>query len=119
MKLLTAEQKRQLLANGNWNKARIAKKQRPDDFRPVLKLFCRRSSATWLLSELDPDKPTIAYGLCDRGHGTPELGRVSLTELGAVRGPGGLVIERDRHFRPVKTLEAYANEARRRRRGLA
>ncbi|WP_425374772.1 DUF2958 domain-containing protein [Mesorhizobium tamadayense] len=29
---------------------------------PVVKLFT--SGTTWLLTELDPDDPTIAFGLC-------------------------------------------------------
>jgi hypothetical protein len=33
-------------------------------------------------------------------------------ELAAVRGPGGLGIERDLYFTPDKTLSAYAEEAR-------
>jgi hypothetical protein len=32
---------------------------------------------------------------------------VSLTELGALRGPGGLGIERDIHFELLKTLSGY------------
>ena len=119
MKLLTSDQHRQLLSNGRWNKSRISRDESPDDFRPIVKLFCSWSAATWLLSELDPDDPDIAFGLCDLGQGTPELGRVSLIELTAVRGPGGLSIERDRHFRPSKTLQAYAEEARRRGRAFA
>jgi hypothetical protein len=44
--------------------------------------------------------------------GFPEIGSVRLSEIAAVRGPGGLRIERDEHFRAVKTLSAYAEEAR-------
>ncbi len=41
---------------------------------------------------------------------------LSLEELKPVclfsgTGPGGLRIERDRYFRPAKTLQAYADEA--------
>jgi hypothetical protein len=70
----------------------------PDVF-PVVKLFTPWGGATWLLSELDPEDEDIAFGLCDLGFGCPELGSVSLSELEAVRGPGGLAIERDLHFR--------------------
>ncbi len=31
---------------------------------PVVKLFYPASSATWLLSEVEPDEPDIAWGLC-------------------------------------------------------
>jgi len=70
-------------------------------------------ASTWLLTELDPEDPEIAFGLCDLGMGSPEIGRVSLAELGTVCGPMGLRIERDIHFEPIKTLSAYMEEARR------
>jgi hypothetical protein len=112
MKLLTQEHRRRLLANGSWNRAKEKHNLEPDDFRPVVKFFCPWCGATWLLTELDPDEPDIAFGLCDPGLGTPELGRVRLSELATLRGPGGLHVERDRWFRAVKTLNAYAAEAR-------
>ena len=31
---------------------------------PVVKLFYPASSATWLLSEVEPDEPDSAWGLC-------------------------------------------------------
>lgn len=43
---------------------------------PVIKLFTPDAGATWLLTELDPDDPDIAFGLCDLGLGNPELGSV-------------------------------------------
>ncbi len=113
MKLLTTEQQRRLLTNGRWNAARAARDRDQEDFRPVVKLFCPWNAATWLLTELDPDYPDIAFGLCDLGTGFPEIGRVSLSEIAAIRGPGGLTVERDRHFQAVKSLQAYADEARR------
>jgi hypothetical protein len=77
--------------------------------RPVVKLFTPWGSATWLLSELDQDG--IAFGLCDLGMGEPELGYVSLAELTALRGPFGLRVERDLHFKADKTLTEYADAA--------
>jgi hypothetical protein len=112
MKLLKKDHERRLLAQGRWNAGR----ERTEDFKPVVKLFCPWSGATWLLSELDPEDPDLAFGLCDLGVGCPELGRVRLSELASVRGPGGLCVERDRWFRPNKTLSAYADEASRLRR---
>jgi hypothetical protein len=115
MKILKKEQERRLLAQGQWNAGR----ERTEDFKPIVKLFCPWSGATWLLSELDPDDPDLAFGLCDLGMGYPELGRVRLSELTSVRGPGGLGIERDRWFRANKTLNAYADEAHRHQRIVA
>ena len=118
-KLITDEQDRRMLNNGRWNAIRTAKDQLPEDFRPVVKLFCPWSAATWLLTELDPSDPDNAFGLCDLGVGFPEIGHVRLSEIAALQGPGGLRIERDRHFRPAKTLQVYADEARLRGRTLA
>ena len=116
MKLITDDQRKQMLANGAANAARAERGGETEDFQPVVKLFCPWGGATWLLTELDPDNPDIAFGLCDLGMGCPELGSVSLAEIAAVRGPGGLRIECDLSFAPSKTLQAYADEARREQR---
>ena len=73
------------------------------DFKPVVKLFNPCGAATWLLTELDPDEPDIAFGLCDLGMQCAELGSVSISELESYRGRLGLGIERDRHWTPKKT----------------
>lgn len=110
--LLTDDQRARMLKNGRDNAERIEDDGNTHNFWPVVKLFCPWGAATWLLSELDPEEPEIAFGLCDLGMGCPELGNVSLAELAAVRGPGGLTIERDQHFTATKSLAAYAAEAR-------
>lgn len=119
MTLLTNEQKRRLLANGEFNALRITRGKQPHDFRPVVKLFCPWGSALWLLTELDPKNPDNAFGLCDLGLGSPKCRFVSMGELIACRGPGGLLIQRDRHFRPRMSLKAYAEAAHRARRIIA
>lgn len=108
MKLLTKPIYEKLIANG--------RKQDPVrgtddeiDFEPVVKLFNPLGSGTWLLTELDPENPDIAFGLCDLGF--PELGSVSISELESIRLPLGLGIERDRHWSPKKSILAYADEA--------
>ena len=111
MPLLADCQRARMLANGRANAERMADDGKTQDFWPVVKLFCPWGAATWLLSELDPDAPDIAFGLCDLGMGCPELGSVRLSELAAIRGPAGLTIERDLHFKPTKSLTAYAAEA--------
>jgi Protein of unknown function (DUF2958) len=85
----------QLLANG-------AKSAAGEDIDPIpiVKLFTPDANATWLLTELDPEGPTIAFGLADLGLGCPELGSVSLQEISGVRGPMGLSVERDKHCEP-------------------
>ena len=57
--LMTSEQRTLLLANG----ARTSAGEDLDPY-PVLKLFTPDGAATWLLTELDPDDPDIAFGLC-------------------------------------------------------
>jgi hypothetical protein len=113
-KLLTDEQREQMLANGRANAARITKDGHTIDFQPVVKLFCPWGGATWLLTELDPEEPDIAFGLCDLGMGFPEIGSVRLSEIASVTGPGGLRIERDLYFQAEKTLTQYADEASKR-----
>ncbi|MEJ7669598.1 MAG: DUF2958 domain-containing protein [Casimicrobiaceae bacterium] len=106
MKLITNEQRGNLLNNG----ADTARGDQRDP-RPVVKLFTPDANATWLLTELDPADPDLAFGLCDLGLGSPELGYVRLSELSALRGPLGLSVERDRYFVAGRPLSAYANEA--------
>jgi hypothetical protein len=119
MKLLLDEHRKQMLANGRINADLAAQDKEPSDFMPVVKLFCPWNAATWLLTELDPNDPDIAFGLCDLGMGFPELGAVSLSELEDVSWPNALRIERDLHFTASKTLSAYAEEAHRHQRIVA
>ena len=105
--LLTDEQRRRMLTYG----AMSAKGEHIDP-KPVVKLFTPDAQCTWLLTELDPREPDIAFGLCDLGQGTPELGSVSLTEISQARGPLKLKIERDLHFEAQGPLSAYAKAAR-------
>ncbi|HEV8414176.1 MAG TPA: DUF2958 domain-containing protein [Bryobacteraceae bacterium] len=110
MKLLTSEIKERLLENGRQQQP-VRGTHDEIDFCPVVKLFTPDAGCTWLLTEIDPEDPDIAFGLCDLGMGFPELGSVSLTELATVRGGLGLPVERDLHFQAKKPLSAYAAEA--------
>ena len=111
IKLITKVQREQMLTNGK-KQYEAQQKDTSIDFKPVVKLFTPDAQCTWLLSELHPNDPDIAFGLCDLGMGCPELGSVSLTELKTVRGRFGLPVERDRWFLPEKTLSEYAEDAR-------
>ena len=108
MKLLLDEHRTQMLANGE----RTARGEDIDPY-PFVKLFAPDGAATWLLTELDPTEPDIAFGLCDLGMGCPELGSVSIAEISAVKGRMGLAVERDLHFKADKPLSAYTAEAAR------
>lgn len=104
--LLTAAIREQLLANGR----RTARSEEIDP-PPVVKLFMPDGPGTWLHTEPDPAEPTRAFGLCDAGLGSPELGYVCLVELAALRGRLRLPIKRDIHFLADRLLSAYAVEA--------
>jgi len=108
--LLTIEDRVRLLVNA------IADDRDPP---PVVKLFTPDATATWLISEIDPDDPDRLFGLCDLGLGCPELGYVSLAGLSELKGPLKLPVERDLHFAADKPLSAYAAEARARGRIIA
>ncbi len=79
---------------------------------PVVKLYTLDAGAVWLLTELNADGDK-AYGLCDAGTGSPELGHVSLAALEGVRGPRGMRIVVDPHFKPRQTLSGYLADAQR------
>lgn len=106
MKLITKKQQSKMLDQGRANAERAG----GIDFPPVVKLFTPDANATWLLTEIDPENPDLAFGLCDLGH--PELGWVSLSELASVRGAFGLPVERDYHFDGEYPISVYAKAAR-------
>jgi hypothetical protein len=113
MMLLTKALREQLLENGR-HQAAVKGTSDEIDFPPVVKLFNPCGAGTWLLTEIDPDDETVAYGLCDLGVGCPEFGTVSLTELGGYRNGLRLGIERDLYFTargPISTYISAANKA--------
>ena len=108
MELITPELRKLLFANGE------ASRENPHfDPYPVVKWFNPCGAATWLITELDPGDDDLAYGLCDLGLGTPEIGVVSVRELHSIRLIGGaLGIERDLYWTANKPLSEYARLAR-------
>lgn len=111
MELLTETLKETLLANGRVNAERMVDDGNTVDFKPVVKLFTPDAGCTWLLTELDPEDPDIAFGLCDLGIGCPELGSVRISEIASLRGAFGLPAERDLSFEPTHSLQVYARAA--------
>lgn len=102
MKLYTQAQYDQLIKNGQ---------NRDQDHFPVIKLFMPGTGCTWLITEIDPNEPDIAFGLCDLGMGFPELGNVSLEEITSVKTRFGSV-ERDLYFTAKYSLSVYTEAAR-------
>jgi hypothetical protein len=105
---LTEAQTQQLIENGRENAGR----EHPVDFKPVVRLYCPWGLAIWLLTEIDPDDYTTAFGLCDLGTRLPVLGPVDLTELANMSGPEGQQIARDDSYVPTRKLSTYALIAR-------
>jgi hypothetical protein len=64
----------------------------------------------WLLTELAADGDE-AYGICDVGVGTPELGTIRLSALENMVGPRGIAVVADPHFVPRQALSAYFRDA--------
>ncbi len=110
MKLLTKTIHHKLLTNGRKQDA-VRGTEDEIDFRPVVKLFTPDGGSTWLLTELDPQDPDIAFGLCDLGMGCPELGTVRKSQLETGRGCLGLPIERDKFFEARHPLSVYTKAA--------
>lgn len=111
MELLTPSIREALLRNGRIRLSADMNGNPDIDFIPVVKLFTPDAGCTWLLTELDPEEPDIAFGLCDLSMGFPELGGVRISELESVRGMLGLPVERDLHFATRHTIRVYARAA--------
>ncbi|MES2387851.1 MAG: DUF2958 domain-containing protein [Bacteroidota bacterium] len=100
-----------LLKKNGIEQMKAQEKDESIDFRPVVKLYTPDAQAVWLLTEILPKESDIAFGLCDLGLQSPELGYVSLLELQSIRGRLGLPIERDRYFKAEKPLSEYLAQA--------
>jgi hypothetical protein len=98
MKLLTAELHRLLPP--------LRSAERVEDPTVHAKFFTPWSDWTWYVLEFDGED--TFFGLVDGFE--VELGYFSLGELESLRGPGGLTVERDIHFKP-KPLSAVRRES--------
>ena len=106
--LLTNEQRIKMIQNGM-----ESQKGYSGNHWPVVKLFTPDAGCTWLLSELDPEDPDIAFGLCDLGLGLLQLGYMSISEIASIRGRLGLPVEHTPYFMAKKSLLDYFNDAQR------
>lgn len=80
-------------------------RQEGEDAVVIAKFFTPWGKWTFWFTEYDPETRTF-FGLV-QGHET-ELGYSSLDEIEAVRGPWGLKIERDLHWREKTLAEVRA-----------
>src|SRR3546814_15421170 len=81
---IPGELRSRLVANGM--RTRVGEAHDP---YPVVRLFTPDAAASWLLTELEPDDPDLAYGLCDLGLGAPKLAHVRLSLPSEVAGELG------------------------------
>jgi len=105
MKIFTKQQYNQLIKNGSPEK-------RGQDHKPVVKLSMPGTGCTWLLTEIDPEYPNIAFGFCDLGMGYPELGYVDIHELAEFETAWGATVENDMFFISGFPISVYARAAR-------
>lgn len=105
MKIFTKKQLEQLIINGTGE-------NRGKDHKPVVKLYVTMTRWAWLLTELDEDRPNIAFGLCDVGDGFPKLGCVALDELAKLRDLDKLrIVGNDELFEAKFPISVYARAA--------
>ena len=64
------------------------------DFEPVVRIEDGEEDRVWLLTEIDPDHPGKAWGLCLNDPTCPEpyIGSADLGELAAVQEAGFLTV---------------------------
>lgn len=109
--LIRPEDGHRLLANGRAQEPVRGTRQEIDHV-PVVLLHLPFSKVRWLLTEVEPEDPDIAFGLCDLGVGFPELGSVWLPELVDLRH-GHLRVVQDTCFATSKPLSWWVWEASR------
>jgi hypothetical protein len=83
MKLILQKDSEKLLANGT-RKREAQEEGKSLYFKPVIKLFTPDAQAPWLLREINPEYPTMIFGLCDLGVERPEPCYVSLEEISTI-----------------------------------
>ncbi|OSZ82083.1 hypothetical protein CAP35_02090 [Chitinophagaceae bacterium IBVUCB1] len=106
MTLFTEQQYQKLLENGK-------PENRDKDHPPIIHLHLPYTKCEWLISELDPENPNIAFGLCDLGMGFPELGSVDLEELQSIKvGPFGFSVLSNPFFVGTYPMSIYAEAAK-------
>jgi len=100
MELLTQELRRQLPP--------LYSQEAVNDPLVICKFFTPDAQWTWYVIEFDGDDVFFGWVVGFE----QELGYFSLAELEAARGPLGLPIERDMHFRPTRLSEVKTLHAR-------
>ena len=103
-RFFTEKQYKRLLANGVSGYGN-------HDHVPVVKLFLPDDNGTWLLTGINPEDETEAFGLSDWGDGYPEVGPVSLQTLDDLKGRYRYEVIRALDFEAKFPLSVYAYAA--------
>jgi hypothetical protein len=111
MELITATMRKKLLHNGTLQRNRFIACEPDLDLKPVVKLFRGDGAYRWLITELNPEIPDMAYGLYDLGPGSIKLGSFRISEIEALALPPSFPIERDKFFKASKTICEYTEES--------
>src|SRR5213595_2883018 len=99
MELLSAELRRML--------PKLYAQEKTDDPIVHIKFFTPDSNWTWYVTEGSPEDDDFIFFGYVIGQ-AEEWGNFSLNDLTSARGPNGLPIERDLHFKPGPFSEVIA-----------
>jgi hypothetical protein len=104
--LLTDFQRARLEANGR-AQAAVKGTIYEIDLDPVVRLVDHETGSVYLLTEIDPDQPQKAWGLClrDPDYPEPHMGQVDLLKLTATEKATVLTV--DRSFTPSAPVSDY------------
>jgi hypothetical protein len=81
------------------------------NLRPLVKIYMTQPRRVWLLTDIDPVFPHLAFGVCDLGTGLPNVGSFRMDAFMLCRDALGLPIYRDPDFKATMTLREYAIDA--------
>ncbi len=104
---LTDADHAQLLENGR-RQAEARAQGQEIDFVPAVKLYTPLAPARWLLTEIEPDDPDVAFGLCDLGFRQAEIGSVHLPDI--AQADGRRRVARDDEFAPAPNTAARSRK---------
>ena len=110
MALINKAQRQQLIANGR-ARQEATRDGRDFDPVPVVYLMAEQEWPRWLLTDIDPQDPDRAYGICDLGN-VPEFGFVSRRALEGLRGLIGLDIRQAGGFVAYRPVSEYLDQLR-------
>ena len=112
MELFTALQLKKLMMNGmDHNNAMAQNLRDAADRWPVVRLT--DGVTEWLLTEMDPEEPNVAFGLIVDAFGCANIGYVNVAGLqSAFKVATAWEVVNDDRFNPTMAVSEYAYRAR-------